>query len=77
MERIAALLNVEDVCHAWAFAERLALIMAQEMVKGNTGVMCAKSELKDAIKNNKEFFDSLCEKGVIEWLRPFVMARGK
>ena len=77
MERVAALLNLEDECHAWSFAEKLALMVAEEMVKGNSVVLCVKPELKDAMEDDKEFFDALCEEGVIEWLRPFVMGKVK
>jgi hypothetical protein len=75
-ERVAALLNLEDWCHALGAAEKLMLMLAEEYVKGNKNILCVPPEFARVYKDNPEFFKALCEEGVVEWLEPLVFAGG-
>jgi hypothetical protein len=72
-ERVAALLNLDDWCHALAVAEQLTLMFAEEYVKGNGEILCVPSGFAKLYKDNPKFFEALCEEGVVEWLEHFVI----
>jgi len=37
--------------------------------------MCVTPEFEKLYENNKEFFNALCEEGVVEWLTPLVLTK--
>lgn len=76
-ERIAALLGVDGWTDAIGIGERLTLNLAEQYVKGNTDVVFVKPELRKLYENNKEFFNALCEEGVVEWLTPLVLTKSE
>jgi hypothetical protein len=76
MERAAALLKEEDWTEAIRVGMRLVMNHSEQYVKGKTEIVYCTPELKDCIENNPAFFEALCQEGVIEWLTPFVLAKG-
>jgi len=75
MERVAALLNKEDWAAAVGTGMNLVHYYSEAYVKGKTEVVFCTPELEASIENHPEFFEALCQEGVIEWLTPFVMGR--
>lgn len=75
--RIAALFNLDDWCRAFDIAERLTLKAAEEHIKGNKEVIFVTPGFAKIIGDNPEFFKALCEEGVVEWLKDFVLSRAK
>ena len=75
LERIAALLELENPDKAVSVSVHLAALYAEACVKGKTGVVFCTPELKSSIENNPDFFKALCQEGVIEWLTPFVLGK--
>jgi hypothetical protein len=75
MDRVAALLNLEDWCCSIDYGMDLALQDAEAHVKGKTAVVFCTPELAISIKNHPAFFAVLCQEGVIEWLTPFVLGK--
>lgn len=75
--RVAALLNLDDWLQALHAAEGLALMFAEEHIKGNKEVIFVTPEFAKIIEDNREFFKALCEEGVVEWLKDFVLSRTK
>jgi hypothetical protein len=76
MNKIAALLDLEDEFHAFAYAEKLTLSVAESYIKGNTKVVCVNPEIHNALVNNSEFFDVLCrDSELMEWIKPFVLGK--
>jgi hypothetical protein len=75
LERIAALLELENPDKAVSVGVHLAALYAEAYVKGKTGLVFCTSELKSSIENNPAFFEALCQEGVIEWLTPFVLGK--
>jgi hypothetical protein len=73
--RLAALMELDDEFEALGFALNLALECAKRYVKGNTEVLCVKPEFASLYENNKEFFNALCEEGVVEWLTLLVLTK--
>ena len=73
--RVAALMELDDEFEALGFALKLALECAERYVKGNTEVLSVKPEFALLYENNKEFFNALCEEGVVEWLTPLVLTK--
>ena len=76
-ERIAALCELEDWNTAIDFSAKLALLYAEAYVKGDTMALFCTPKLANVLNNNLEFFEALCEEGVVEWLTPFVLAKSK
>ena len=68
-------MELDDEFHALSFALNLALECAKRYVKGNTEVLCVKPEFASLYENNKEFFNVLCEEGVVELLTPLVLTK--
>jgi hypothetical protein len=75
LERIAALLELEDADKAVSVSVHLAALYAEAYVKGKTEFVFCTPELKSSIENNPEFFEALCQEGAIEWLTPFVLGK--
>ena len=73
--RVAALMELDDEFQTLGFALGLALVCAKRYVKGNTEVLCVKPEFASLYENNKEFFNALCEEGVVEWLTLLVLTK--
>ncbi len=73
MERAAALLNKKDWADAVGTGMTLVRHYSEAYVKGETAVVFCTPELESSIENNPEFFEALCQEGVIEWLTPFVL----
>ena len=73
--RIAALLDLDDWKKAITYSGDIALRYAEQAVKGNTAIVCTTPEFDQLYKDNPEFFKALCEDGVVEWLRPLVLAK--
>ena len=74
-ERAAALLGLDSWTEAIGRGGALTLKIAKQYVKGNTEVLCVTPEFKELYENNKEFFNALCEEGVVEWLTPLVLTK--
>jgi hypothetical protein len=74
-ERIAALLGLDSWLDAIGAGETIALECAEQYVKGKTHVLCVRPEFASLYENNKEFFNALCEEGVVEWLTPLVLTK--
>lgn len=74
-ERIAALLGLDDWMMAIGFSGRLALRFAEQHVKGKTEIAHVTPELEKLLTSNSEFFEALCEEGVLEWLTPLVLTK--
>lgn len=75
--RVAALLGLDDWCGALGVAEDIMSRIAEEYVKGNNEIHAVPKEFAKVYRNNPEFFEALCEEGVVEWLEPFVNAGKK
>lgn len=75
LERIAALLELEDSTKAVSVSVHLASECAEAYVKGATNYLFCTPELSASIKNHPAFFEALCQEGVIEWLTPFVLGK--
>jgi hypothetical protein len=75
MTRAAALLDADDWIHAIGVGMKLVEEYAEAHVKGNTEIICCKPEFGQLYENNKEFFEALCQEGVIEWLTPLVLGK--
>jgi hypothetical protein len=74
-DRIAALLDLDNWKKAITYSGHIALQCAEQAVKGNTKVLSVKPEFALLYENNPEFFNALCEDGVVEWLTPLVLAK--
>lgn len=75
LERIAVLLELENASKAITVSIELAMRYAEAHAKGKTTAMFCTPELSASIKNHPDFFEALCQEGVIEWLTPFVMGK--
>jgi hypothetical protein len=75
LERIAALLELENPHKAVSLSVHLAALHAEAYVKGKTGLVFCTPEIESSIENNPAFFEALCQEGVIEWLTPFVLGK--
>jgi hypothetical protein len=75
LQRIAALLGLEDSNEAVSHSVHLAAHYAEAYVKGKTEFVFCTPELAASIKNYPDFFKALCQEGVIEWLTPFVLGK--
>ena len=73
--RIQALLKLESWSGALDFSIGQAELCAESNVKGDTELVCVNPNLADLMTNNPEFFDALCEEGVVEWLSPLVLTK--
>jgi hypothetical protein len=76
-ERVAVLMNLEHWGVSYNLGLLLALKHAEEHVKGWTNCIFCTKEFEELVNNNQKFFEALCEEGVVEWLIPLVLARGK
>jgi hypothetical protein len=77
LDRAAALLGLDDFTEFMRIGLALAIFFAEEYVKGKTEVIYVTPEFNKLFKNNPEFFDALCQEGVIEWLTPLVLAKAQ
>ena len=75
MERAAALLNKKDWAAAIGLGMGMVDLYSKAYVKGKTNFVFCTPNLDDCIKNHPEFFEALCQEGVIEWLTPFVTGK--
>jgi hypothetical protein len=75
MERAAALLNKKDWAAAVGLGMRMVQFYSEAYVKGKTNYVFCTPNLDDCIENHPDFFEALCQEGVIEWLTPFVMGK--
>jgi CRISPR/Cas system-associated protein Cas7 (RAMP superfamily) len=75
--RVTALFGLDDWCAALGVAEKLMLKAAEKYVKGNDHILFVPEKFAKLYKDNQEFFEALCEEGVVEWLEPFVNAGKK
>jgi hypothetical protein len=76
-ERVAALMNLEHSGVSYGIGLDMALEYAEEVVKGKSSYIFCTKEFEELVSNNQKFFEVLCEDGVVEWLTPLVLARGK
>jgi hypothetical protein len=74
-DRIAALMDFDDWKNAIVYSGDIISQCAEQIVKGNTEIICTTPEFDQLYQNNKEFFKALCEDGVVEWLTPLVLAK--
>ena len=72
-------MNLDDWDWKMSYAAGLtmALEYAEQYVKGKTNYIFCTKEFDELVSNNQKFFEALCEEGVVEWLTPLVLARGK
>lgn len=75
LERAAALLNCEDWFEVLGIAGELIIKYAEQYIKGKEAIMFCKPELGKLYSENEEFFNALCEEGVVECLTPFVLIK--
>jgi hypothetical protein len=75
LERAAALLDIEGWHAALEGGIEIVKAGAEAYVKGKTGLVFCTPELEASIENHPDFFEALCQEGVIEWLTPFVMGK--
>ena len=73
LDRAAALVGLDDFTEVMSIGSGLAIKFAEEYVKGKTEVICVTPEFEKLFENNPEFFDALCQEGVVEWLTPLVL----
>ena len=73
MSRAAALLNKDKWSESVGIGMTLVENYSKEYVKGNTEVAYLPPKVAGLLSNNQDFFDALCEEGVIEWLAPLVL----
>jgi hypothetical protein len=76
-ERIAALLELGDWPHAFGMGLHFAEQHAEASVKGRTEILTCTPKMKEIIGSNPDFFEALCEEGVVEWLTPFVLGKSR
>ena len=76
-ERIAALLQLDEWHYSFDTGINLALAHAEASVKGYTRVVSCTPCMEKLMEDNPEFFNALCEEGVVEWLTPFVLAKSR
>ena len=74
-ERIAALLQLDEWYYSFGIGMNLALAHAEASVKGYTRVASCTPCLAKLIEDNPEFFQALCEEGVVEWLTPLALTK--
>jgi len=74
-ERAAVLLDLKDWTEAIDSGMYMITDAAESCANGKAAVVFCKPELAASIENHPEFFEALCQEGVIEWLTPFVMGR--
>ncbi len=75
MTRAAALLNKDGWNVAVGVGMSLVQRYSEEYVKGNTEALFLSPKIAELLKNNPDFFNALCEDGVIEWMTPFVLSK--
>ena len=75
LDVITALMDFDSIYHSLAWAISLGEGIAKENAKGRTEMYCLKPELSNLITHNPKFFEALCEEGVLEWVKPFVMRK--
>lgn len=73
MSRAAALLNRDEWKEAVKIGMAFVTMYSEEYVNGNTEVVCLPPKVAELLSNNQDFFDALCEEGVVEWLKPLVL----
>lgn len=76
MDRAAALLNEDDWVAVIRLGMQLVKAYSEAYVKGRTATVFVSREMADLLRDNQDFFCALCEEGVIEWLKPLVLAGG-
>jgi hypothetical protein len=76
-ERVAALMNLDKWGWSYILGLEIASEYAEQHVKGNTNYIFCTKEFDELVSNNQKFFEALCEEGVVEWLTPLVLAKGK
>jgi uncharacterized protein Smg (DUF494 family) len=75
LERAAALLDCEDWLEVLAMAGEIVIEYAQQYIKGKEAIVFCKPEFDKLYSENEEFFNALCEEGVVECLTPFVLIK--
>jgi len=74
-EVIASLMGLDDWKDAIDLGRYLGLEHAKAHVRGETQACYLTPEQAAILNDNEEFFDALCEDGMIEWLTPLVLRR--
>lgn len=77
--QIAALMDLGDKTRSPAkmaldFAIDLGLDYAKNYIQGKTAISFCEAKGAEIFNNHLQFFEALCEEGVIEWLEPLVLA---
>ena len=74
LEKIAAILDLDDTKEVWANALEMYEEYAKKKIKGNEQILVS-PELAEIIRQNPDFFQSLIEPGLVEWLEPLVRSK--
>lgn len=75
LDTICVLMEHESDLHSLTWAMDMGEEIAKKHARGQTSYHCMKPALGNLIQNNLEFFEALCEEGVVEWLTPLVMRK--
>ena len=74
LEKVAALLDLEDTKVVWSRALSSYEEYAKDKVKGREPVLVSPG-LALLIRENPNFFEALTEHGLVEWLTPLVRSK--
>jgi hypothetical protein len=74
LEKVAALLDLEDTKMVWSRALLMYEEYAKSKVKGHETALVS-PELANLISQNPHFFEALTEPGLVEWLEPLVKSK--
>jgi hypothetical protein len=74
LEKIAAILDLADTKNVWVNALEMYEEYAKKKIKGNEQILVS-PELAEIIRQNPDFFQSLTEHGLVEWLTPLVRSK--
>jgi hypothetical protein len=74
LEKVAALLDLEDTKMVWSRALSSYEEYAKQRVRGLKPVLVS-PELANLISQNPHFFEALTEPGLVEWLEPLVKSK--
>jgi len=74
VEKVAALLDFEDIRLVWAMALDSYEKYAKNKIKGHETALVS-PELANLISQNPHFFEALTEPGLVEWLEPLVKSK--
>jgi hypothetical protein len=75
LDAICALMEHESNLQSLEWSIAMGEEIAKKHARGGTSVHCLTPALGDLITTHPEFFEALCEEGVVEWITPLVMRK--